>query len=213
MGPFLEPLILYCILFLPGALRHDPLPELAVFSTGNEIIRIITYNLPALALIWYLRQRQNPAKKALLPGRHDLFALLWAFPALIVTSISVSLASSFFPGLPEGIQVQGPTDIIGLFVMFFSCISTGYLEEGYFRYYLGKKFEEQGLGPWVFILGSTAIFALCHIYEGPWGVMNSLLAGLILALIYTRFRSLHGLALAHGFYNIAVYLLGTQGIS
>jgi membrane protease YdiL (CAAX protease family) len=90
--------------------------------------------------------------------------------------------------------------------MFVSCISTGYLEESYFRYYLGEKFEEAGLGPWVFTLFSTALFGLCHVYEGPWGTMNSLLAALILALIYTRFRSLHGLALAHGLYNAGVYL-------
>jgi membrane protease YdiL (CAAX protease family) len=211
MGPFLEPLILYCILFLPGALRHDPPAELAIFSLGRELTRTIAFNLPALALIWYLQQRFNQTKKALLPGRKDLFAFLCAFPALMLTSLSVSLASSFFPGLPGGIKIEGPRDIIGLLVVFLSCISTGYLEEGYFRYYLGKKFDEQALEPWVFILTSTALFALCHRYEGPWGTMNSILAGLILAFIYTRFRSLHGLALAHGFYNLTVYVLGTRG--
>jgi membrane protease YdiL (CAAX protease family) len=209
MGPFLEPLILYCILFLPGALRHDPPTELAVFSVNSELIRIIVYNLPALALIWYLQRRQNQEKKVKLPALPDLFAFLWALPTLILTSFSVSLVASRFPGIPPGVPVAGPKDIIGLLVMFLSCISTGYLEESYFRYYLGRKFDEQKLGPWAFILISTALFALCHVYEGPWGTMNSVLAGLILALIYVRFRSLHGLALAHGFYNAAVYILGT----
>ncbi|MDR3248766.1 MAG: CPBP family intramembrane metalloprotease [Treponema sp.] len=206
MGPFLEPLILYCILFLPSALRHAPPAELAVFSANREITRIIAYNLPALALIWYLRRRPGQGKGASLPALKDLFAFLWAFPALVLTSLTVSLSASFFPNLPGGVKIQGPGDIIGLFVMFLSCISTGYLEESYFRHYLGRKFEELGFGPWVFILISSALFALCHIYEGPWGTMNSILAALILALVYTRFRTLHGLALAHGLYNIVVYL-------
>jgi membrane protease YdiL (CAAX protease family) len=206
LGPFLEPLILYCILFLPGALRHAPPAELAVFSANREITRIIAYNIPALALIWYLRRRETGPKKTFLPTLKDIFAFLWAFPALVLTSLTVSLAASFFPGLPGGVKIQGPGNIIGLLVMFLSCISTGYLEESYFRYYLGKKFDELGLSPWAFILISTALFALCHVYEGPWGTMNSILAALILALVYTRFRTLHGLALAHGLYNAVVYL-------
>jgi hypothetical protein len=205
---FLEPLLLYCVLFLPGALRREVPAEPAVFSVNRELIRIAAYNLPALGLLWYLWRRTRPSPA---PALGDLFAFLWAFPALILTSFCVSAAAAFFPGLPQGFRVQGPSGIPALAVMFFSCLSTGYLEEGYFRYYLGKKFEELGLGPWTFTAVSTALFALCHLYEGPWGTMNSLLAALILALIYTRFRSLHGLALAHGLYNVVVYLvsLGT----
>jgi membrane protease YdiL (CAAX protease family) len=217
-GPdlLLEPLILYGILFLPGALRHDPPAELAVFSINREIVRIIAYNLPALALIWYLRRTPGLCRRSGLrresgetiprPGSGDLFAFLLVFPALILTGICVSRVAALFPGIPGGFKIEGPQGIAGFFAVFFSCISTGYLEEGYFRYYLGEKLGEFGLGPRAFLLISTVLFSLCHLYEGPWGTMNSLLAAVILALAYIRFRGLHGIALAHGFYNIVVYL-------
>jgi membrane protease YdiL (CAAX protease family) len=207
-GPdlFIEPLILYCILFLPGVLRHDPPAELAVFSVYRELIRTIVYNLPALALIWYLRRKSGRAGRLPLPGLQDLYAFLLAFPSLLLTGICVSRAAAFFPNLPENVRIEGPANITGLAALVFSCLSTGYLEEGYFRYYLGEKIEKFGLGPRTFLLISVVLFSFCHVYEGPWGTMNSVLAALILGLIYIRFRSLHGIALAHGLYNLAAYL-------
>jgi membrane protease YdiL (CAAX protease family) len=58
------------------------------------------------------------------------------------------------------------------------------------------------------ILVSTALFSLCHIYEGPWGVINAALAGLLLSLIYVHYGAIHGLAWAHGLYNIFIYATG-----
>jgi membrane protease YdiL (CAAX protease family) len=214
-GPdlLLEPLILYGILFLPGILRHEAPAELAVFSINREIIRIAAYNLPALALVWYLRRnsaarrRSGGARTALLPGTGDLFSFLLVLPALFLTGLCVSRAAALFPGVPGGFRIEGPRDPVGFTAVFLSSISTGYLEESYFRCYLQEKLEEFGLGKRSFLFISTALFSLCHLYEGPWGTMNSLLASLILALAYIRFRGLHGIALAHGFYNLGVYLL------
>lgn len=202
----LEPLILYGILFLPGALHHEPPAELAVFSVSREIIRIVAYNLPALALIWYLQRKPGRSARVFLPGLQDLFTFLVVFPALILTGICVSRIAALFPEIPQGFKIEAPGDMSGYVVVFLSCVSTGYLEESYFRYYLGGKIEKFGLRPWAFVLISTVLFSLCHVYEGPWGTMNSVLAAMILALAYIRFHGLHGLALAHGFYNIVVYL-------
>jgi membrane protease YdiL (CAAX protease family) len=222
----LEPLILYGILFLPGALRHEAPADLAVFSINREIIRIAAYNLPALALIWYLHRisgrsgggpgvgsdrssgrSSGGTGAALRPGLGDLFSFLLVLPALFLTGICVSRAAALFPGVPGGFRIEGPRDPAGYAAVFLSCLSTGYLEESYFRFYLQEKVEEFGLGKRSFLFISAALFSLCHLYEGPWGTMNSLLAALILALAYIRFRGLHGIALAHGFYNFGVYLL------
>jgi hypothetical protein len=203
---FIEPLILYGILFLPGALRHDPPAELMVFSVYRELIRTFAYNLPALALIGYLWWKSGRTGKVFLPGLRDLFGFLLAFPSLVLTGICVSRAAAFFPELPANIRIEAPGDFAGFAALFFSCISTGYLEEGYFRYYLGEKTGKFGLGPRSFLLISTVLFSFCHVYEGPWGTMNSVLAAVILALGYIRFRSLHGIALAHGVYHLVVYL-------
>jgi membrane protease YdiL (CAAX protease family) len=200
----LEPLILYGILFLPGALRREPPAELAVFSLSREMIRVIAYNLPALALIWYLRWSRGGRVSP--PGLRDLFTFLLVFPALILTGICISRIAVLFPEIPGNFNIGAPGDIAGFLAVFISCISTGYLEESYFRYYLGEKIGEFGLGPRAFLAISTVLFSLCHVYEGPWGTMNSVLAAVILALAYTRFHGLHGLALAHGFYNFVVYL-------
>jgi membrane protease YdiL (CAAX protease family) len=65
-----------------------------------------------------------------------------------------------------------------------------------------------GLGKHRAVLASTLLFAFCHVYEGPWGFLNAALSGVILAFLFLRFRSLHGIAIAHAMYNIFVYALG-----
>jgi len=47
------------------------------------------------------------------------------------------------------------------------------------------------------------------LYEGPWGFLNAALSGTVLAFVFLRFRSLHGISAAHALYNILVYVLGT----
>ncbi|MDR1411478.1 MAG: CPBP family intramembrane metalloprotease [Spirochaetaceae bacterium] len=71
---------------------------------------------------------------------------------------------------------------------------------------LGALCAKTGAVPGIAL--STALFSLCHIYEGPWGMANAVLAGLFLSLIYTHYGAIHGLAWAHGLYNIFVYANG-----
>jgi membrane protease YdiL (CAAX protease family) len=91
--------------------------------------------------------------------------------------------------------------------MILSNLSAGYLEETYFRFYLFKRLGEAGAGPVKAALVSSLLFALCHLYEGPLGALNAFAAGLLLFYIFARSRSLHGIAWAHGGYNIFVYIL------
>jgi membrane protease YdiL (CAAX protease family) len=103
--------------------------------------------------------------------------------------------------------------------MVVSCLGTGYLEESYFRYYLLSKLDDiideasykaNASLPRVImtVCFSTFLFSVCHIYEGPWGIVNSSLAGALLSALFIRFKSLHGIAWAHGAYNIFVYVMG-----
>ncbi|MDR3191846.1 MAG: CPBP family intramembrane metalloprotease [Treponema sp.] len=236
MGLLFEPFLLFVILFLPGVFGRTALsgeiPEFmvrpaqvreippepaaeraqkaeisgAAFSSWRELDRILAYNLPALALIWYLLLREAKNRKRIpRVSRRDLWSVLAALPALLLTALSVSLAASLFNTIPAGVP-RPPARISAWIIILLSCLSTGYLEESFFRYYLYKKLTLFGLDAPRFILVSTVLFSFCHIYEGPWGVMNACFAGLILALIFTRFRALHGLALAHGLYNLLVYI-------
>jgi membrane protease YdiL (CAAX protease family) len=57
---------------------------------------------------------------------------------------------------------------------------------------------------------SVLLFSICHIYEGPWGFLNSVISAAILGFIFLRYQSLHGIAAAHGLYNITVYLINSS---
>ncbi|MDR1306005.1 MAG: CPBP family intramembrane metalloprotease [Treponema sp.] len=85
-------------------------------------------------------------------------------------------------------------------------LTTGYLEESYFRVYLPRRLLSAARGPVTAFAVPALIFGLCHAYEGPWGFANALLAGAFLSLIYIKTASFHGVALSHGLYNILVYL-------
>jgi membrane protease YdiL (CAAX protease family) len=102
-------------------------------------------------------------------------------------------------GVPRGPAAFG--------TMILSCLSTGYVEETYFRFYLFKRFDEAGAGPVKAALVSSLLFALCHVYEGGLGALNAFAAGLLLFYLFVRRRSLHGVAWAHGGYNIFVYVM------
>jgi membrane protease YdiL (CAAX protease family) len=102
-------------------------------------------------------------------------------------------------------MAEAPGGPVQWLVTIGACVSTGYFEEGFFRLYLLTRFRETGISAARGICISTLLFALCHVYEGPGGVLNAALAGIVLSLVFTREGSLHGLAWAHGAYNILVY--------
>ncbi|MDR1047822.1 MAG: CPBP family intramembrane metalloprotease [Treponema sp.] len=207
MKTLLEPLILYFVLFFPAVFSFGgPVPD-AVFSQAGEFNRIFFYNVPSLALVWYLIFMAKPVKQ--LAERYfrikDLFVFIISLSALILISLSISLASNLMNMPAQALPV--PAHAAGWILLCISCLSTGYLEESYFRFYLLNKLEEAGSSVSIRVLVSTLLFAVCHIYEGPLGLLNSILAALILSAGYTRYRSLHGIALAHGTYNFIAYVL------
>jgi membrane protease YdiL (CAAX protease family) len=205
----LEPLILYFVLFIPGLGAGNAPTEIISFVTGRELSRIVVFNIPALALIWYLL-RLNPPGQALKlkPGLWDLRSLAFALPGLLAIGIIISLVSSLLNPTAAAPAVEAPNNLLQWLVMLLSCITTGYLEESYFRYYLSVRFAGTGVPPWVGVLVSVFLFSFCHIYEGFWGALNAAAAGTLLSVIFMKEKSLHGIALAHGVYNALVYAIG-----
>jgi membrane protease YdiL (CAAX protease family) len=128
---------------------------------------------------------------------------------MILIGLTISVVAPFFAAIPAGVPAASPNLPAEWIIMILSCITTGYLEESYFRFYLLNKLENFGTSPGTAVLISVLFFSLCHIYEGPWGMLNAFLAGTLLAVVYFRFKSLHGIALAHGLYNIFVYVAGS----
>jgi membrane protease YdiL (CAAX protease family) len=211
MNAFIEPLILYAVLFLPAAIPQAPLPDLIPFSPYGELIRIFLYNIPALMLIWYLLfKTRTPGEWNLgRPRMTDLLTAAIALPAMILIGLTISFVALFFTSLSPGVQIGTPSHPAGWIIMGFSCISTGCLEESFFRFYLLNKLRGFGTPAGLAAFISVLFFSICHIYEGPWGTLNAVLAGTLLAALFFRFKALYGLALAHGLYNIFVYVMSS----
>ena len=208
MRSFIEPFVLYWVLFFRIPVGITP-GEGAVgeFSTAAEAARILMYTLPSLALVWYLllKVKSLKAMGVKLPQKKDFLVAFMAFSALTLIGVTISLVSAQFGETLR--QFISPRTAGGWAVLIISCISSAYLEESFFRFYLLSKKEEMGLGPHRAVLVSTLLFSVCHIYEGPWGFLNAALSGIVLAYVFLRFRSLHGVAAAHALYNILAYVL------
>jgi membrane protease YdiL (CAAX protease family) len=211
MSVFIEPLILYAVLFFQISAGSVLSGSAIEFSATAELARIIAYNIPSLALVWYflLRERTFKEWEIGLPGKKDLLPLALALPALVFIGLTISIVSRSFFEMPSGSRVLPPHGFFSWSILVISCVSTAYLEESFFRFYLLSKREEMGIGPHRAVLLSTLLFSASHIYEGPLGFLNAALSGIVLAFVFLRFRSLHGIAFAHALYNVLVYAVGT----
>ena len=209
MGRYLEALILYIVLFFAGTAGFiTNVAQAADFSITAQITGILLYSIPSTVLIWYLLFKSWRIESRILrPGRKDLASGLIALPCLLLIGFAVTFVSSYIDGSQAQVPLNLPSTVAGWITLCISCICAAYLEESYFRYYLLIKRDEFNLNASSALLLSTALFSICHIYEGPWGFLNAALSGTLLGFIFLRYNSLHGIAVAHGFYNILVYVI------
>ena len=214
MGIYLEALILYFVLFFSGAvLSNVKAAEAAGFSAAVEITRIFFYNIPSLVLIWYLLIRVKPIKNwDIKPGKKDAVCALVTFPCLLVTGFVISYISSYTGGTSSEVLLHSPCTFVEWVVLCFSILTAAYLEESFFRFYLLARRDELKLSALPALIFSTALFSICHVYEGPWGFLNAVLSGTLLCFMFLRYRSLHGISIAHALYNLAVYIINTLSI-
>ncbi len=160
------------------------------------------------ALIWYLLLKvKNLRAWGVHPGKKDLIPFFIALPCLLITGFVVSFVSVHFGGVSAQIPLRSPDTVIGWAVLSFSCLAAAYLEESFFRFFILSRRKELKLKASGALLLSVALFSVCHIYEGPWGFLNSVISGIILCFIFLRYKSLHGIAIAHTLYNITAYAI------
>jgi membrane protease YdiL (CAAX protease family) len=152
------------------------------------------------------------ALRTLLPRRADVLPALLAFAGVCAAGYGVSFSASFFEEAPALPFFEGNMSLQAIPLVIVSSLSTGYLEEGFFRYYLFRRFHEAGVNIAAGAAVSILLFAVCHLYEGPWGVLNAALSALVLSCVFLRFRSLHAVALAHGAWNTLVFLSSLNGV-
>jgi len=214
MGVYLEAIILYIVLFLSGSanfLINGPRPVAQTgFSVTSALSGIFLRSLPSLALIWFLLLRKKKLKDwRITPGLNDLISGIIALPCLIIIGFTVTYVSSIVGETDFQITLVSPSGANEWILLGVSCVLSAYLEESFFRFYLLSRRNEFKLTAVYALALSVALFSICHIYEGPWGFLNAVLSGILLCFIFLRYKSIHGISIAHATYNIAVYVINS----
>jgi len=210
MGIYIEAVILYILIFLSGTAAQftGTQAQTGGFPVIGEIARLILFYIPALALVWYMMLRTWKLEYWVLrPGKKDIICGLITLPCLLIIGLEIAFLSSNTGSSISQTTAQPPSSVLGWTVLIFSCILSAYLEESYFRFYLISRRQELNLNPTSALALSTALFSICHISGGPWSFLNAALCGAFLGFMFLKYNSFHGIAAAHGLYNIASYIL------
>ena len=221
MGIYIEALILYFLLFSSGFAAVFTVTAPVQFSVPAEFYKIIMYYIPSLALIWYLiyksrnaESHDNKGEVFTLPGfglkKKDVVSCLIALPGLLITGTIITLISINIDGFSAQITLASPVTFMEWAALCFSCIFAAYLEESYFRFYLLSRREELNLGARSALALSVILFSICHLYAGLWSFLNAVFCGAFLGIIFLRYKSLHGIAIAHALYNIFAFVIYAQ---
>jgi len=212
LGIYIETIILYVVLFFSGSVASTVAStvETAGFSITAELVKIIIYGIPSLTLIWYLLLKAKPLKNwEIVPGKKDLTCCMITLSGLLITGLAIAFVSSYMSGPSAQVLLHSPSTPAGWIVLSFSLIIAAYTEESFFRFYLLSRKDELKMSAAQALMFSVLLFSICHIYEGPWGFLNAALSGTFLCFIFLRYKSIHGISAAHGFYNIAIYIINT----
>jgi len=224
MGIYAEALILYILLFFSGLAAFfsgltEKTPE---FSVMAELVRIIMYYIPAIALIWHLQlnrshqikvsehpvtEKQKKDIQILKFQKKDFISFVIALPCLIFTGSVITILSALTNSSSAPEIFSSPSTITGWIILCLTCVFSAYLEESYFRFYILSNKNEMNLKAPAALILSVILFSFCHIYGGFFGFLNAFLCGALLGIIFLRFKSIHGIAIAHCIYNISAFVL------
>jgi membrane protease YdiL (CAAX protease family) len=210
LGIYIEAIILYIVLFFSGSIVSPAasIGEAANFSITAELAKIFIYSIPSLALIWYLLLKTKPVRDwEIVPGKKDTIPGFITLSGLLITGLVIASVSSYMSGPSAQVLLHSPSTTAGWIVLGFSLIIAAYTEESFFRFYLLARNDEFKMSAVQALIFSVLLFSICHIYEGPWGFLNAALSGTFLCFIFLRYRSIHGISIAHGFYNLVIYVI------
>ena len=207
----IEPVLLFSVLFLPGYIsQYQPFDGKLLVDTLFNIVYIISV-IPQVLLIVYLIVRDNSAGKE----KYGLNKITWkealygsGVALVIFLCILPLITLSSFTGVGGNevltdIKWQAVQPEILPFV-FITSIVTGYREELFFRSYLINKLTEASIEKRTAIGGSVLLFSAGHIYQGFFAFLSALLIAIVLAVLFTRYRNLHAIAIGHGLFNFVV---------
>jgi membrane protease YdiL (CAAX protease family) len=210
LGIYIEAIILYIVLFFSGSVVSTEVStvEAAGFSITAELVKTFIYSIPSLALIWYLLLEVKPLRDwKIAPGKKDITGGIITLSGLLITGLVIAAVSSYMSGPSAQVLLHSPSTPAGWIVLGFSLVIAAYTEESFFRFYLLARRDELKMSAVQALMFSVLLFSICHIYEGPWGFLNAALSGTFLCFIFLRYNSIHGISVAHGLYNMAIYVI------
>jgi membrane protease YdiL (CAAX protease family) len=194
---------------------------------GHNVYRVVPNEVPILVVlaIVSMRWREHAWHWASLGFKRPtswrpiiLIAMAAAVLRLILGAVVIEpMTSSFWP------PIKGPSEVneirghfaVALMYLPIVWVFAGFGEEiGYRGYLLNKLANVLGrtrLAHVIAVLGSAVLFGFGHYYKGPAGIVDSGVAGVILATVYlVSGRNLWTCVLTHGFIDtfalFAVYL-------
>lgn len=210
----IELILLFAVFFLPAYLLQNQSVDPSLFDSPLFHGIYLIQTLPMILFLLFLLSRKGP--HWWIPYRITRFdirdvgrgVLTWLSIWLVLMPFFLAI-SLLGPDLEEkalGIPWNLSTPAI-LPLVFSTCLLTGYWEELFFRAYLDGQLKRLGLSPARAALAGILLFASGHLYQGTIPALGTALIGAVLLYAFRRTRSLHAVALGHGFYNFSVLAL------
>jgi membrane protease YdiL (CAAX protease family) len=172
----------------------------AAYSNDALISLLIGELLQFVCLVWFLKVRGwTPGKLSLsftirgtalgmglAVATYAMFTILQLVAAHFLP-IEMRTAAASYPQASKDLDMQ---------VVFIASVVNGVYEELFVAGYVITAMSPVR-GPWVAINVSTGIRLLCHLYQGPIGILTIVPMGILYGWVYVRTRALWPLIVAH----------------
>jgi membrane protease YdiL (CAAX protease family) len=210
-----ETAVLYALFVIPGIAAPASIGEIA---TGlGALIAVTIRNVSFALLILYILDVQN--ERDLLPLRQHPFPVattLTVFLLLLLSSWTVAVVADFL-GTGSDTSVaraftagsaaeSGPT-VVRVGAIIGAMVSVGVVEELFFRGYLIARLRQIGASPATAVATAALLFAAGHGYQGTAALVFSLVAGILLGMLWLRRPAIGAFAAGHAGYNLAAIAL------
>jgi len=196
--------ILYLLEF---ALLFFALPLLLL--TDRNIIYPSALLLPVfVALVFYLYKQKDFHLRDLI--RLNIPKQMWIRQAFIVTLSGFLLFIFVLIFEPENLfNLPKGNPLVWIAMFFFYPVFSAYAQEVVFRLFLFIRYRKVFSSKWAIILASAVTFSFAHIlYFSLLSIVLTFLAGIYLALIYYKTRSVLFSSILHGMLGFLIFTVG-----
>lgn len=205
--------LLFAVLFLPGMIAQGSAVDPRAFEDLFYHLQLLATAVPQILLVITfseLRRRGSAHRFGWVrPSPRDAITALAGIAGTWLVVGVISVVAGALTGTPGGAAARvewsfDRPELIPLVLV--STLAIGYREEVFYRAYIADRAAEARVNPRPALALGAALFAAGHLYQGIMGFVIALAIGLFLGELYLRTRSLHGIAVAHGIYNLLVLL-------